>query len=144
MTALPPLAIDVALPGLTLVQAEFRSSEGKTAAAIAIFLAGFPTAPLAVGPLADRFGRKSVMLGRLALFTLCGLGYLTEDRKSKGLLLEETREHVSRARAQATRSPHLSARCSPSGSCRGSGQARWACCRAPSCETCSRAMSRAC
>jgi MFS transporter, DHA1 family, multidrug resistance protein len=74
ITALPPLAIDMALPSLSLVQAEFGSSESETAAAIAIFLAGFSTAPLAVGPFADRFGRKPVMLAGLAAFTLCGLG----------------------------------------------------------------------
>ena len=74
MTALPPLAIDMALPSLALVQADFGSTEARAAAAIAIFLAGFSTAPIAVGPLADRFGRKPVMLAGFMLFTLCGLG----------------------------------------------------------------------
>ncbi len=74
MTALPPLAIDMALPSLALVQAEFGASQTQAAASIAIFLAGFSTAPLLVGPLADGFGRKPVLIAGLALFTLCGLG----------------------------------------------------------------------
>ena len=74
MTALPPLAIDMALPSLGLIQADLGSSQTLTAATIAIFLAGFSTAPLLVGPLADRFGRKPVLVVGLALFTLCGLG----------------------------------------------------------------------
>ena len=41
---------------------------------IAIFIAGFSTAPIAVGPLADRYGRKPVMLAGIGLFTLCALG----------------------------------------------------------------------
>ena len=70
LSALPPLAIDMALPSLALVQADLGASQATTAASIAIFLAGFSTAPLLVGPLADRFGRKPVMLAGLALFTL--------------------------------------------------------------------------
>jgi len=74
MTALPPLAIDMALPSLALVQADFGASQTLAAASVAIFLAGFSTAPLIVGPLADRFGRRPALIGGLLLFTLCGLG----------------------------------------------------------------------
>jgi DHA1 family bicyclomycin/chloramphenicol resistance-like MFS transporter len=74
MAALPPLAIDMALPSLALIQADLGASQTTTAATIAIFLAGFSTAPLVVGPLADRFGRKPVLIVGLALFTVCGLG----------------------------------------------------------------------
>jgi DHA1 family bicyclomycin/chloramphenicol resistance-like MFS transporter len=74
LSALPPLAIDMALPSLTLVQTEFGASQTQSASAIAIFLAGFSTAPLAIGPFADRFGRRPVMLAGLMLFALCGAG----------------------------------------------------------------------
>src|SRR5271168_4699495 len=74
LTALPPLSIDMALPSLALIQADLHAPQTKAAAAIAIFIAGFSTAPLAVGPLADRFGRKPLMLTGLALFVLCALG----------------------------------------------------------------------
>ncbi|RBP09187.1 DHA1 family bicyclomycin/chloramphenicol resistance-like MFS transporter [Roseiarcus fermentans] len=73
LSALPALATDMALPSVGLVQAEFGSSAAEAASAISVFLAGFATAPLAVGPLADRFGRKPVMLGGLALFALAGI-----------------------------------------------------------------------
>jgi len=74
LSALPPLAIDMALPGLPTIQADLAASPAEAAAVIAIFIAGFSTAPIAVGPLADRYGRKPVMLAGLALFTLCALG----------------------------------------------------------------------
>jgi MFS transporter, DHA1 family, multidrug resistance protein len=74
LTALPPLAIDMALPSLGLIQVEFGATQTQAASAIAIFLAGFSTAPLVVGPLADRFGRKPVMLVGILLFTLCAAG----------------------------------------------------------------------
>jgi MFS transporter, DHA1 family, multidrug resistance protein len=73
LTALPPLSIDMALPSLALIQADLHAPQTK-AAAIAIFIAGFSTAPIVVGPLADRFGRKAVMLVGLAVFTLTAAG----------------------------------------------------------------------
>src|SRR5208337_4013245 len=85
MTALPPLAIDMALPSLALVQADLGATQTQAAATIAIFLAGFSTAPLIVGPLADRFGRKPVLVVGLLLFALCGLG--AAFAPSIGLLL---------------------------------------------------------
>src|SRR5208283_2697585 len=74
LSAVPALAIDMALPSVSLVQADFRATPAEAASAIAVFLAGFSTAPLAVGPLADRFGRKPIMLMGLALFTLSAIG----------------------------------------------------------------------
>jgi DHA1 family bicyclomycin/chloramphenicol resistance-like MFS transporter len=74
LTALPALSIDMALPGLSLIQAEFHAPQTEAASAIAIFIAGFSSAPIVVGPLADRFGRKAIMTIGLALFTLCAAG----------------------------------------------------------------------
>ena len=74
LTALPPLSIDMALPSLALIQADLHASQTEAAAAIAIFIAGFSTAPIMVGPLADRFGRKAVMGAGLVLFTLSAAG----------------------------------------------------------------------
>src|SRR3984957_12508810 len=74
LTALPALSIDMALPSLSLIQAEFDAPQTEAASAIAIFIAGFSSAPIVVGPLADRFGRKAIMTIGLALFTLCAAG----------------------------------------------------------------------
>ncbi len=74
LTALPALSIDMVLPGLSLIQAEFHAPQTEAASAIAIFIAGFSSAPLLVGPLADRFGRKAVMMIGLALFTFSAAG----------------------------------------------------------------------
>ena len=63
LSAIPALATDMALPSVGLVQADFGASPAEAASSIAVFLAGFSTAPLVVGPLADRFGRKPVHAG---------------------------------------------------------------------------------
>ena len=74
LTALPALSIDMALPSLALIQADFHAPQTEAAAAIAIFIAGFSSAPIVVGPLADRFGRRAVMGVGLVLFTLSAAG----------------------------------------------------------------------
>jgi DHA1 family bicyclomycin/chloramphenicol resistance-like MFS transporter len=74
LTALPPLAIDTALPSLALIQADLHAPQTEAAAVIAIFIAGFSSAPIVVGPLADRFGRKAVMGVGMVLFTLSSAG----------------------------------------------------------------------
>ncbi|HSV01445.1 MAG TPA: MFS transporter, partial [Roseiarcus sp.] len=74
LTALPPLAIDMALPSLPLIQADLQAPQTEAAAAIAIFIAGFSSAPIVVGPLADRFGRKAIMGVGLIVFTLSAAG----------------------------------------------------------------------
>ena len=70
LVALPSLSIDMALPSLGQIGADLQAPQTKAAATIAIFVAGFSTAPIVVGPIADRYGRKAVMLAALALFTL--------------------------------------------------------------------------
>jgi hypothetical protein len=62
------------LPSLPLIQADLHAPQTEAAAAIAIFIAGFSSAPIVVGPLADRFGRKAVMGVGLVLFTLSAAG----------------------------------------------------------------------
>ena len=74
LTVLPPLAIDMALPSLALIQADLHAPQTKAAAVIAIFIAGFSTAPIVGGPLTDRFGRKAIMTVSLVVFTLTSAG----------------------------------------------------------------------
>jgi DHA1 family bicyclomycin/chloramphenicol resistance-like MFS transporter len=74
LTAMPALSIDMVLPGLSAIQAELHAPQTEAASTIAIFIAGFSSAPIVVGPLADRFGRRPIMIIGLALFTLCAAG----------------------------------------------------------------------
>ena len=82
LTALPPLAIDMALPSLPLIQADLHAAQTQAAAAIAIFIASFSSAPVVVGPLADRFGRKAVIGAGLVLFTFAAAGWRSRPRSA--------------------------------------------------------------
>jgi DHA1 family bicyclomycin/chloramphenicol resistance-like MFS transporter len=73
MTALGPLSTDLYLPALPVIGAAFAASPAAVQWTLSGFLMGFAPAMLVLGPLADRFGRRPVMLGGTALFVAASL-----------------------------------------------------------------------
>lgn len=72
--ALNALAIDIMLPALPDLNATFALGDpNRPQAVIAIYLVGMGLSQLVYGPLSDRFGRRPVLLGGLALFSIAGL-----------------------------------------------------------------------
>ncbi len=74
LAALPPLSIDLGLPGLTLLQESLGATPAQAALTLSLFLVGFGVAQLVMGPLSDRHGRRPVMLWGMSLYALAGLG----------------------------------------------------------------------
>ena len=68
LATLPPLSIDMGLPGIPSIEATFPDAVGRGALTLSLFLAGFAVAPLGAGPLADRYGRRATLLAALALY----------------------------------------------------------------------------
>jgi len=73
LCALPPLAIDMALPAMAGLAKTFNDSGAKSALTLSLFMAGFGLTPLIYGLLSDRIGRKGPLLIGVALFTLGGV-----------------------------------------------------------------------
>ena len=77
IAAVGQFASNIYTPSLPSVASDLRISHGASQMTLAVFLAAFALMQLVVGPLADRFGRKPVLLAGLALFlagtVLCGL-----------------------------------------------------------------------
>lgn len=74
LAALPPLSIDMGLPGLGDIQATLGATASEAAMTLTLFLLGFAVAPLVLGPLADRYGRRPILLVGLTIFTIAGFG----------------------------------------------------------------------
>jgi DHA1 family bicyclomycin/chloramphenicol resistance-like MFS transporter len=68
LLAVTPLSIDMPLPTLPGLGAAFGADVARAQLVVSAFLLGFAGAQLAYGPLSDRFGRRPVLLGGLALY----------------------------------------------------------------------------
>jgi MFS transporter, DHA1 family, multidrug resistance protein len=73
LVAMGPVSTDLYLPSLPGIARDLATSEGLAQLTIGLFIAGFAVMMLACGPLADRFGRRPVLLGGMALYTLASI-----------------------------------------------------------------------
>ena len=72
--ALGPLALDMYLPALPMLEAEFAVTPARVQHTVSAYLFGMAIGQFVMGPLSDRFGRKPPLLGGLALFVLASVG----------------------------------------------------------------------
>lgn len=70
ITAVGPLTLHLALPAFPAIQHDLGASLATLQLAVSVAMLTMAFATLLYGPLSDRFGRRPVLLGGLALFTL--------------------------------------------------------------------------
>ena len=69
-----PITTDLYLPALPGLAAELGSPMTRTQLTLSALLFAFGLSQLFLGPIADRFGRRPVLLGGLSLYVLASLG----------------------------------------------------------------------
>lgn len=74
LTALATLSLNMFLPSLTAIGAEFEADYATVSLSIGGYLAATAVVQLIVGPASDRIGRRPVMLAMLAVFTAASVG----------------------------------------------------------------------
>jgi DHA1 family bicyclomycin/chloramphenicol resistance-like MFS transporter len=74
ISAFLPLVTDGFLPALRPMMAELGIDVARAQLAISVSLAGFAAAQLVVGALADRFGRRPVIVAAVCLLILASVG----------------------------------------------------------------------
>jgi len=73
VSAVGPLALNIFIPSMPGLQREFAISYGEAQLTLTLFLVGMAVCQLIYGPLSDRFGRRPMLLGGLAVFVVASL-----------------------------------------------------------------------
>src|ERR1700692_223186 len=72
--ALNPLAMDMMLPALPSISSAFHITiANRPQAFLSTFLIGFGVGQFIMGPLSDRFGRRPVLLGGMAVYCVASV-----------------------------------------------------------------------
>ncbi len=79
LVALGPLSVDMYLPAMPAMKADFGTDIAQMHLTLSSYLTGFASFHLLCGPLADRFGRRPVLLSGTALFVLACIGCSLSD-----------------------------------------------------------------
>ena len=74
LVALGPLSVDVYLPAMPTMMAALDTDIRHMHLTLSSYLTGFALFHLACGPLADRFGRKPILIGGTVLFVAACVG----------------------------------------------------------------------
>ncbi|WP_119287386.1 Bcr/CflA family efflux MFS transporter [Azohydromonas sediminis] len=74
LLGLQPVTTDLYLPALPLLAADLAAPMSATQLTMSALILAFGLAQLVWGPVADRWGRRPVLLGSLALFVLASVG----------------------------------------------------------------------
>jgi DHA1 family bicyclomycin/chloramphenicol resistance-like MFS transporter len=72
LSAFPPFATDMYVPGFVPIARDLRASATGVQLTITAFLLGMAAGQLALGPMSDRFGRRTPLLACLAVSTVTG------------------------------------------------------------------------
>ncbi|MGI4860863.1 MAG: Bcr/CflA family multidrug efflux MFS transporter [Janthinobacterium lividum] len=73
LAACGPLSIDMYLPALPSMAAQFGVAQGLAQATLTTFLIGFSVGMLLYGPLSDAYGRRPVLLAGVILYAAASL-----------------------------------------------------------------------
>lgn len=74
LVSLGPLSVDMYLPAMPVMRTTLDTSVANVQLTLSAYLAGFAIFHLLCGPLADRFGRKPVLLGGAVIFVVACIG----------------------------------------------------------------------
>jgi MFS transporter, DHA1 family, multidrug resistance protein len=68
LVAFGPLSTDMYLPSLPTMMRDLNADVGQVQLTLSVFLVGFALGQLLYGPLSDRFGRRHVLMGGIAIY----------------------------------------------------------------------------
>jgi MFS transporter, DHA1 family, multidrug resistance protein len=79
LVAFAALSVDIAIPVVNTFAAVFNVSSTAAQLTLSVFVLAFAFTHLIAGPLSDRFGRRPVLIGGVAIYTLATIACLFAD-----------------------------------------------------------------
>ena len=73
ISAVGPLALNIFIPSIPGLQNSFGITYGTAQLTLTLYLIGLGVCQLGYGPLSDRYGRRPLLLGGMALFVIASL-----------------------------------------------------------------------
>lgn len=74
LAAFGPMSIDMYLPSLPTIVADFATTTSQVQLSLSAFLLGLAVAQFVYGSLSDRFGRKPPLIAGIALYVVASMG----------------------------------------------------------------------
>lgn len=87
LSMIAPFSINTYLPSFPDIEAEFGISRAMLSQSLAVYLLAFAVSTLFWGPLADRVGRRLVILLSMTVYTVASIGCALADSADTLLLL---------------------------------------------------------
>lgn len=80
LSMLGPMTLNILMPSLPGLPAALNTTKENAQLTLSLYLFGMALSQLLLGPLADRFGRRPVIIGALALYSVASLaGYFAPN-----------------------------------------------------------------
>lgn len=73
IVSISPLTMHIYLPSLPGLAADLQASDAQVQLTLSVYLFAVAISQLAIGPLADRFGRRPILIGGLIIFLIATL-----------------------------------------------------------------------
>lgn len=87
LSMIAPFSINTYLPSFPAIEAEFGISRAILSQSLAVYLLAFAFSTLFWGPVADRFGRRLVILSSMSIYALASIGCAMADNAETFLFL---------------------------------------------------------